>query len=142
MATAGYSMNDYRQIWCLDHGEELLLRPEDVYADHIAALKALDAAVGYAREKGKPLIVMTHHAPSKRSCHPRYHRQYELNGCYNSDLEHLMGPHIALWVHGHTHDSYDYEINGTRVVCNPRGYWSQDMRGLNKSFNPELEIVL
>ena len=34
-----------------------------------------------------------------------------------------MGKHVALWVHGHTHDSFDYKVNGhTRVVCNPRGY--------------------
>jgi hypothetical protein len=24
--------------------------------------------------------------------------------------------------HGHVHDSFDYLLNGTRVVCNPRGY--------------------
>lgn len=26
------------------------------------------------------------------------------------------------WVHGHTHDSFDYDVRGCRVVCNPRGY--------------------
>jgi hypothetical protein len=26
-----------------------------------------------------------------------------------------------LWIHGHTHTSFDYEARGTRVVCNPRG---------------------
>lgn len=32
-------------------------------------------------------------------------------------------PRIStLWVHGHMHDPFDYEIYGTRVVCNPRGY--------------------
>jgi len=31
-------------------------------------------------------------------------------------------PQIKLWVHGHTHDPYDYVIGETRVVCNPRGY--------------------
>ena len=29
---------------------------------------------------------------------------------------------IKLWVHGHTHDEFDYKIGITRVVCNPRGY--------------------
>lgn len=28
----------------------------------------------------------------------------------------------ALWIHGHTHDAFDYELYGTKVVCNPRGY--------------------
>ena len=27
-----------------------------------------------------------------------------------------------LWIHGHTHDSFDYQVQGTRVLCNPRGY--------------------
>ena len=29
---------------------------------------------------------------------------------------------VALWIHGHTHDSFDYSVKGTRVLCNPRGY--------------------
>jgi Icc-related predicted phosphoesterase len=29
---------------------------------------------------------------------------------------------VALWIHGHTHESMDYTLAGTRVVCNPRGY--------------------
>jgi len=27
-----------------------------------------------------------------------------------------------LWVHGHTHDSVDYHLGATRVLCNPLGY--------------------
>ena len=33
----------------------------------------------------------------------------------------LDGSRAQLWIHGHTHDSFDYVVNGTRVVCNPRG---------------------
>ena len=28
----------------------------------------------------------------------------------------------ALWCFGHTHESADVNVNGTRVVGNPRGY--------------------
>ena len=46
-----------------------------------------------------------------------------LNACFVSDAEHLIDGRLArLWIHGHTHDSSDYVLNGTRVVCNPRGY--------------------
>jgi UDP-2,3-diacylglucosamine pyrophosphatase LpxH len=45
-----------------------------------------------------------------------------MNGGYASDLEHMMNPNIKAWCHGHTHHSFDYEVNGTRVVCNPYGY--------------------
>ena len=40
-----------------------------------------------------------------------------------SDAEYLLGrDRVELWIHGHTHDSFDYNVRGTRVVCNPRGY--------------------
>ncbi len=41
----------------------------------------------------------------------------------------------ALWVHGHTHDSCDYHVGATRVVCNPKGYEYE-----NKAFDPELVV--
>jgi hypothetical protein len=67
-------------------------------------------------------VVVTHHAPSSRSVHPRYASDL-LTPAFASNLEMLMdGERIALWVHGHMHDAFDYEIYGTRVVCNPRGY--------------------
>ena len=43
----------------------------------------------------------------------------------------------ALWVHGHMHESYDYEAYGTRVVCNPRGYAPD---ALNPDFRPDLVV--
>lgn len=69
-----------------------------------------------------PTVVVTHHAPSRRSIHPRFADSL-LNACFVSDAEHLLdGARAQLWIHGHTHDSFDYAVNGTRVVCNPRGY--------------------
>ena len=69
-----------------------------------------------------PTVVVTHHAPSRKSIHPRF-ADSPLNACFVSDAEHLLdGARVALWIHGHTHDSFDYVVNGTRVVCNPRGY--------------------
>ena len=44
---------------------------------------------------------------------------------------------MKLWVHGHTHDSFDYEVNGTRVLCNPRGY-AKDGRNENARFDVNL----
>ena len=44
----------------------------------------------------------------------------------------------SLWLHGHTHESFDYNIKNTRVVCNPRGYINSP--DLNKSFNKDLII--
>lgn len=69
-----------------------------------------------------PTVVITHHAPSPRSIHPRFADSL-LNLCFVSDAERLIeGSRVQLWIHGHTHDSFDYVLKGTRVVCNPRGY--------------------
>ena len=81
-----------------------------------------------------PTVVITHHAPSSLSVHPRFAGS-RLNGCFVSDLAHLLdGRRAQLWAHGHTHDSFDYLLHGTRVVCNPRGY-AKD--GVNE--NPEFD---
>ncbi len=69
-----------------------------------------------------PTVVITHHAPSRHSIHPRFADSL-LNSCFVSDAAYLLrADRVSLWIHGHTHDSFDHCVNGTRVVCNPRGY--------------------
>jgi predicted phosphodiesterase len=86
-----------------------------------------------------PTVVITHHAPSRQSIHQRFADSL-LNTCFVSDAEHLLGADRAqLWIHGHTHDSFDYVVNGTRVVCNPRGYAKAGVNE-NALFNPNLMI--
>jgi predicted phosphodiesterase len=86
-----------------------------------------------------PTVVITHHAPSLRSIHPRFAGS-PLNACFVSDAEDLLdGGRAALWIHGHTHDSFDYVVNGTRVVCNPRGYARNGVNE-NPAFDPDLCI--
>ena len=54
--------------------------------------------------------------------HPRFADSL-LNACFVSDASRLLrADRVSLWIHGHTHDSFDHLVNGTRVVCNPRGY--------------------
>lgn len=82
-----------------------------------------------------PTVVVTHHAPHRRSVHARY-RDSTLNAGFVSDLEGLiLSGRPALWVHGHVHDSHDYTVGSTRVVCNPRGYG-----GENPGFDPTMVL--
>ena len=86
-------------------------------------------------------VVITHHAPSARSIHPRFADSL-LNACFVSDAERLVdGERARLWIHGHTHDSFDYMLNGTRVVCNPRGYAKNGVNE-NPLFDPNLAIEI
>jgi predicted phosphodiesterase len=88
---------------------------------------------------GGPTVVITHHAPSPLSIHPRFAGS-PLNPCFVSDATHLMGgDRVPLWIHGHTHDTFDYSVRGTRVVCNPRGYMTNGVNE-NASFDPGLTM--
>jgi predicted phosphodiesterase len=110
-------MTDYRRIRTAAYRR---LRPPDTRAAHVAARRFLEQAL--AQPFDGRTVVVTHHAPSDRSVSRRFRSDAHLNAAYASDLEGLMGREVALWVHGHTHDSLDYQVGETRVVCNPRGY--------------------
>lgn len=84
-------------------------------------------------------VVVTHHAPSSGSVHPRYARNL-LTPAFASRLEHMMdGGRIALWIHGHMHDAFDYEVYETRVICNPRGYVPHENQD---GFIPDLVVEI
>ncbi len=69
---------------------------------------------------GKTLVV-THHAPSERSM--VFRENTHLDAAYFNRWDDLMDPKkVALWIHGHIHHAVDYEINGVRVLSNPKGY--------------------
>lgn len=82
-----------------------------------------------------PAVVITHHLPSRRLCHPRFGT--DLNGGFASNCDHLVhGPSAPLlWIHGHTHDTIDTVIGGTRVVCNPAGYRGEWHSPFNSYFS-------
>lgn len=96
--------------------------PEDSVVEHKAMLKYIAEVVDGNRDD--KFVVVGHHAPSKVSTKPKYQKDVLVNGAYSSDLSEFIldRPQIKLWTHGHTHDSFDYMIGGTRIVCNPRGY--------------------
>lgn len=86
------------------------------------------------KNRGAKIVVVTHHAPSKRSL-PRRFDDDLLSAAYASHLDELIEHSDArLWIHGHVHEHQDYMIGTTRVLCNPRGYPGE----FNASFAPDL----
>lgn len=69
-----------------------------------------------------PDIVVTHHAPSYLSVAPRFKGHPETDFFYSRQENLILDMKPKLWVHGHVHDNFDYELGDTRVVCNPLGY--------------------
>jgi predicted phosphodiesterase len=109
--------------------------PEDSIALHKKSKGWLECTLSESFE-GKTVVV-THHAPSFGSIHPRFAKD-TLTAAFVSNLEDMMdGERISVWIHGHTHNNFDYRRNGTRVICNPRGYVPYENL---KGFNPALVI--
>lgn len=119
MAASSRLIRDFQRI-SVDTQRSRLFTPQDSQALFDRTAAWLDARLQQAFDG--PTVVVTHHAPSPQSVHPRFEGSL-LNGSFVSDLERLMGAErVRLWIHGHTHDSFDYTVRGTRVLCNPRGY--------------------
>lgn len=70
----------------------------------------------------KNVIVMTHHTPLlKDTCHPIYEGN-DICTAFSTDLSKLLKHPIKIWMSGHTHYSYDFMFNETRLVSNQMGY--------------------
>jgi len=119
-------MNDFRCVSnsLVPHiaGRPRRFTPQDACEVHKDTLKYIRLIT-----EGKDVtkfVVVGHHAPSRRSTHARYALEQDMNGAFSSDLDWFIEDHpqIKLWIHGHTHDPWDYQVGSTRVVCNPRGY--------------------
>jgi len=102
--------------------------PEDTVEYHRKMLDYIRIVTDMLGDNPQKYVVVGHHAPCKASTHPRYKEDVTMNGAYSSDLSEFIldRPEIKLWVHGHTHDPFDYMIGSTRVVCNPRGYFGHE----------------
>lgn len=110
------------------------LTPQRVLREHARARGFLQQALEEPFDG--PTVVVTHHAPSELSIHPRYKDSKDhISAAYASRLDMLMGV-PKLWLHGHTHDCFDYDIYGTRVVCNPRGYGEKGK--VDDELNPDI----
>ncbi|MEJ8814270.1 metallophosphoesterase [Variovorax ureilyticus] len=86
-------------------------------------------------------VVVTHHAPHRKSLAPRYAEDWSSGGFVNEMLPEFFEVPV-LWVHGHAHDSFDYQIGNCRVVSNPRGYMNWHGEFENARFNPGLVVEI
>lgn len=99
---------------------------EDWCKEHRNSVKYIDLISTQNPEK--KVVVVTHHAPSYSSVHHKYRGQSS-NHYYASSLEWLIQDreNITHWVHGHTHDSFNYFVDNCNVLCNPYGYRGENI---------------
>lgn len=114
-------LNDYRVVRDSNKSYSKL-HPLTTLGRHRETLEYIKNVVD--SDPTRKYVVVGHHAPSINSTKPQYEKDWHLNGAYRSDLGTFIldRPQIKLWTHGHTHNTFDYIIGSTRVICNPRGY--------------------
>lgn len=140
MAWAATHLNDHFVI----QTDEGRFTPADALEDHHQSRAWLQRVL--AQPFDGPTVVITHHAPHPLSVHPRF--AYDpLSPAFVSDQTELLFK-ASFWLHGHTHDSFDYTVGNCRVVANPAGYLNgyREIDGApvavleNSAFRPDLLI--
>jgi predicted phosphodiesterase len=115
MECAGQRLTDHRVIRI---PFDAPFTPKEALREHNVSRRWLQREL--ARPFAGRTVVLTHHAPHEESVHPRYQGD-TLNAAFASHLPDLVGQ-SDLWLHGHTHDSFDYRVGLCRVIANPLGY--------------------
>lgn len=123
MNACATGMNDHRRIgW--QKRPWLRFRPQEAALLHHQS-KTYLAEVLATPFHGHTTVV-SHHACHPRSIHPEFMSD-SLTGAFASDLSTLIEAHQpTLWVHGHVHQSFDYRVGETRILCNPHGYGTEN----------------
>ncbi|HYA76650.1 MAG TPA: metallophosphoesterase [Burkholderiaceae bacterium] len=137
MAAAEASLFDYRHI----RAGTRALRAEDTRLRHQTERAWLEERLREAPQgRWRTTVVVTHMAPSWRSTAERFRDSITSAG-FCSHLDELV-ERAPLWIHGHTHDSFDYRLGESRVVCNPRGYPHRSRSSENPQFDEQLIVTV
>ena len=109
---------------CIPPHTHFIQRMRERYDRDLAGLRS---DVAQAVADSQVPIVVTHFCPSRKSVHPKYTGD-PLTPYFANDIPDWdpLFESVKLWIHGHTHHSFDYLIGGCRVYCNPRGYGSEN----------------
>lgn len=110
-------LKDFKQIRTSKYGR---INPND-FAQECQASKA------WFREKlSEPFsghtVGIVHHAPTTEALKGHPEAGTHLDASFANRWEDLMGEWIDLFVHGHNHQRSEFDLYGTRIVSNQRGY--------------------
>lgn len=134
MLVAAHGMSDYYRIKHTGHP----LDPQRVRIAHDVSVAWLKSQL--AQPFDGPTVVISHHAPSAAMLNPYFRPTNPLNPAFASNLDRLFGPHVDLWISGHTHYNAQRVINGTRLISNCRGYPGDEDTQVEIPFDPGLVL--
>lgn len=137
MLASQHVMNDYQRIR-VKTDQYRKLRPADTALIHAKQKSWLKAKL--AESFAGKTVVVTHMAPSMKSVAPEYETDL-VSASYASNMDELV-EQADLWVHGHMHSKFDYQIGKCRVMCNPCGYMNKSGGTENEKFDPNFIVLL
>jgi len=74
-------------------------------------------------ENDDKIIIITHHLPTFKLCHPKFENNYINSGFYTEILHDLnIKDNVKYWIAGHTHEYINTKINNINFIINPMGY--------------------
>lgn len=138
MVAAAEVMNDYRKIRVGRYVYRL--RPSHTLQRHQQSRQFI--ADELRKPKTGTRVVVTHMAPHPSAISPAFYEDIT-SAAYASDCSDMMAMGVDVWIHGHTHATYDRMIAGTRLVTNQKGYgpWPPGERTWdNPEFDPNFVI--
>lgn len=137
MVAAKRALPDFEEIWAEEASNMRMVRyfsPKDAVSLHEGAVSSMERLI--VLHEQQPVVVVTHHAPCPRSVSDGF-VDNPVSAAYASDMTGFIEAfRPEVWIHGHTHESFAYEVGSTRVICNPRGYESR----ANLLFDPGLVL--
>ena len=90
-----------------------------------------------ARINDEHVVIITHHAPSRRDTCSEDDKMLGHEDAYVNDHEADCVDPVRLWMYGHTHLSLEMTVNSTKIISNQYGY-----EGDVSTFRPNMQITL
>ena len=110
-----HMLNDYHLI----HGYEGF-----VYHENELDQNFFKSEIAH-RDKTLPLICVSHHLPCEDVIsHSNHDDPTNIFYVGSYDIHNYLGDKDITWIHGHSHEPYDFKLGETRVLRNPYGYYS------------------
>ena len=132
-----YAWKNMSDFFVIRKADGMRLMPEDTVDLFQESKRYIFEALTTAGDR--KTVVVTHHGVSPLSIHVRF-RGDTLNCAFMTDLSCEIIDHGPnLWVHGHTHNSFDYTLGKTQVIVNPYGYKDVEV---NPQYDRQLVIEL
>lgn len=121
MESCQNGMSDF--VYILDSSTGTEISPMALREDYHRSVNWLESS--FLEDWPGKTVVVTHHAPSFLSQHPKFAGS-KIGGGFCSNLdERIWEWQPALWIHGHLHDPVDYLIGECPIVSSPWGYPSE-----------------